>query len=120
VLAINRNNTLVVSNDISGSGSVVQEGSGKTIITGNNTYSGGTTINDGILQVGDGGLTGSLGSGNITNYGQLVYNVGTRRVIDNVISGIGSFTQAGNSNSIVILTASNSFSGGTTITNGAH
>ncbi|MGI9134241.1 MAG: hypothetical protein ACR2I0_09925, partial [Rhodoferax sp.] len=34
-------------------------------LTGTNTYSGTTTISSGILYIGDGGTTGTLGSGNV-------------------------------------------------------
>ena len=40
---------------------------GTAILTGTNTYSGTTTISAGTLQIGNGGTTGSLGSGNVTN-----------------------------------------------------
>ena len=47
---------------------VVKNGTNAQIITGENTYTGGTTISAGILQVGiAGGTSGSLGSGPITN-----------------------------------------------------
>ncbi len=49
-------------------------GSGITTLTAANTYSGGTTISAGTLQVGNGGSTGSLGSGSIVNNGTLAYN----------------------------------------------
>ncbi len=36
-------------NDISGSGALIKNGSGNLMLTGNNTYSGGTVINGGVL-----------------------------------------------------------------------
>jgi autotransporter-associated beta strand protein len=41
-------------------------GSGTQILTGNNTYDGATTITAGTLQIGDGGTTGTLGSGAVS------------------------------------------------------
>src|SRR6185437_4469712 len=38
------------SNDIDGSGGLILSGLGTLVLTGNNTYTGGITINDGTLQ----------------------------------------------------------------------
>ena len=44
-------------------------------LTGNNLYAGTTTINAaGTLQVGNGGTTGSLGSGSVTNNATLAFD----------------------------------------------
>src|SRR6185312_8341787 len=51
-LVFNRNNTIAVANDISGSGSLTQDGTGILLLSGTNTYSGATTINAGILKGG--------------------------------------------------------------------
>ena len=58
VLAFNRSDTgLVFANTISGSGAVVQLGTGVTTLTGTNSYSGGTTISGGTLSIaGDANL----------------------------------------------------------------
>ena len=48
---------------------------GKLIISANNTYTGGTTIARGTLQVGNGGSAGSLGTGAIVDNGTLAYNL---------------------------------------------
>jgi fibronectin-binding autotransporter adhesin len=39
---------------------------GTWILSGNNTYSGNTTINSGVLRIGAGGTSGTLGSGNVS------------------------------------------------------
>lgn len=67
--------TSTFSNDIGGSGGLILSGPGTLVLAGNNTYSGGTTINAGTLQatttlpgnatVNSGGtLSGILGVGN--------------------------------------------------------
>src|SRR5690606_1826095 len=102
---------------ISGSGIFRQLGSGTTVLTGNNTYSGTTTISAGTLQVGNGGTTGTLGTGNVTNNGELVFNRTDAMTVANTVSGSGSLTQAGVGTTI--LTRNNSYAGGTTISAGS-
>ena len=76
VLVFNRSDAgLVVPGAISGSGSVLQVGSGMTTLTNNNSYTGTTTISSGTLQLGNGGGSGSLGSGNVVDNGTLTYNL---------------------------------------------
>src|SRR5690242_9710851 len=55
---------------ITGAGSLQQNGSGSLGLVGDNTYTGGTTINGGILFVGAGGSTGSI-VGDVVNNGIL-------------------------------------------------
>ena len=49
-----------VAGTVSGSGSLVQAGPGTTTLTADNSYSGGTTISQGTLQIGNGGTSGSI------------------------------------------------------------
>jgi fibronectin-binding autotransporter adhesin len=100
----------------SGSGSLNKLGAGTLIIITNNAYTGGTTINGGILQVGDGSTSGALGPGSITDNGTLVYNRGDDMAITNSISGSGVLVQAG-TNTLSINTPQ-SYMGGTIVNNG--
>lgn len=115
-LGFNRSNTLIVANTIGGTGSVTQAGTGTTVLTANNTYSGGTLIQHGALQVGLGGPTGSLGSGNIVNDSILAWNRSDAVTVSNNISGSGSFTKMGTNT--LTLTGTNSWTGSTTIVGG--
>ena len=45
-------------------------GRGKIVLTGSNSYTGGTTISAGTLQVGNGGTSGSI-VGDVVNQGNL-------------------------------------------------
>lgn len=68
LLSFNRTNDYVFAGAISGGGSVVQSGSGTTILTGSNSYSGGTVIRAGVLQVAADGNLGAQGTA-ITFFG---------------------------------------------------
>ncbi len=59
------NNTFTQTGVISGDGNLSKSGAGSLIVTGTNTYLGATTINSGILQVGNNGTTGTLGAGQV-------------------------------------------------------
>ena len=50
-LAFNRSDTYTYGGTISGTGSATQQGNGTTILTANNTYTGGTTVDAGSLYV---------------------------------------------------------------------
>lgn len=93
-----------------------QTGTGTTILTGNNTYSGGTVIRAGTLQIGDGGTTGTLGRGSVENNAALVFNRSDTLTLSNPISGSGEVRQIGAGTTI--LTGKNSYSGTTTISAG--
>ena len=71
-------------------------GAGTLILTATNTYTGGTTVNSGsTLQVGNGGATGQLGTGAVSNTGALVFNRSAALTVANAIGGTGNLTQAG-------------------------
>ena len=116
-LAFNLTTTPTVSAAISGSGGLSQLGSGTTVLTGNNSYGGTTTISAGTLQVGNGGSTGSLGtSSSIVNNSALVVNLSSTTTISGVISGSGTLTQSGSGTTI--LTGTNTYKGATNISGG--
>ncbi|MET8524061.1 autotransporter outer membrane beta-barrel domain-containing protein, partial [Nocardioides sp. NPDC004968] len=100
---------------ISGSGAFQQNGTGTTIFTAANTYTGGTTISAGTLQLGNGGETGSI-VGDVTNNGIFAINRSNAFSFGGVISGSGAFQQ--NGTGTTIFTAANTYTGGTTISAG--
>ncbi len=110
-------NTLAaVIGDNGGSTSLTKSGAGTWVLTGTNTYTGTTTISAGVLQIGSGSTTGSLGSGAVTDNGSLVINRSDAVTIANTISGSGTLTQAGAGTTT--LTGANTYSGSTTINAG--
>ncbi|TRZ67405.1 MAG: hypothetical protein D4R98_04230, partial [Comamonadaceae bacterium] len=115
----NTSGTSTVASTISGLGTVTENGAGGTgVLTANNTYSGITTVTAGTLQIGNGGATGTLGSGSVTNNAALVLNrdASSDLTVSAVISGTGTLTQAGVGKSI--LTGANTYTGATTVNAG--
>ena len=106
-----------VISEINGSQNLSKVGSATVILTGSDTYSGGTTITGGTLQIGNGGATGILGSGNVTDNASLVFKRGDTMTVSNNVAGTGAVWQSGSGS--LILTGSNTYSGGTTIASGS-
>jgi outer membrane autotransporter protein len=95
---------------ISGDGALTKEGASALILTGANTYAGGTTISAGTLQIGDGGTSGSL-SGDVLNNAALVFDRSDAYGFSGGLSGAGSMTFRGGGTAL--LGSSGAFSGGT-------
>ena len=114
---------MIVANSISGTGGVYHAGSGTLILTGNNTYSGTTTIaGDATLQVGNGGTSGTLGTGAVTggndeDNATLAFNRSDTVTIDKSISGYIDLIQQGTGT--LVYTGNNSCSGGTRVNSGS-
>lgn len=85
---------------ISGSCALTKSSSGKVIIANNNSYTGGTVLLQGTLELGNGGTTGSLGAGEIVNQATLVFHRSDALTINNVMSGAGTLMQDGSGSTI--------------------
>ena len=110
-----------LSGVISGAGSLTLSGIGETILTGTNTYAGGTIVTGGILQLGNLSTTASIVgaiqvlNGSSPSSGQL----NTFNIVNANTSGITSITNTGNG---VVDSADTTFhnattAGSSTITN---
>ncbi|WP_193788418.1 fibronectin-binding autotransporter adhesin ShdA [Salmonella enterica] len=98
-----------LDNNVTGEGQIVKSGSDELIVTGDNTYSGGTTIG-GTLTADH---ADSLGTGAVANSGVLQVGEGE---LENTLSGSGSLVKTGTGE--LTLSGDNSYSGDTTIADG--
>jgi autotransporter-associated beta strand protein len=117
ILEFNATNNFTYAYDVSGDGSVVQKGSGQTTtLTGDNSYSGTTTILAGTLRIGNGGTSGTLGSGAIANSGTLVFDRSDGLTLNGAYSGTGALGLMGGGT--YTLTTTDGATGGITIAPG--
>ncbi len=117
----NANNTMGLISDLapgaaSGTAKVnlIKANTSTWTLTANNSFTGTTTINAGVLQLGNGGTNGSLSPSSVlTNNGTLAFNrsntITQGTDFASVISGAGSLRKSGTGN--LILNAEN-LSGG--------
>ena len=102
---------------IIGSTTLVKSNTGVVAITADNSFSGGTLIVGGTVQIGDGSLSsGSLGSGNVTNNATLIYNRPDNLTNVNLIVGTGTVVKSA-ANTLTIA-GNNTYAGGTVVSNG--
>jgi fibronectin-binding autotransporter adhesin len=96
---------------------LTKSGTGTLILTSPETYTGGTSIQAGSLQI-----TSSLITGNVIDNGTLTFAQTTNGSFAGNISGTGTVVKtnagtAGNTG-VLLLTGNNSYSGGTTVSEG--
>ncbi|WP_156412206.1 autotransporter domain-containing protein, partial [Bosea sp. Root483D1] len=136
-LTFNQSSAVTVGNVISGGGSVTKDGAGTVTLTGANTYTGGTTLNQGTLSISSNGNLGNA-SGGLTFGGASILQVtssfttartttlnangtvevtaGQNFTMGGAIFGAGGLAKTGSGT--LILTGTNFFTGGTTISEG--
>lgn len=145
ILVFNRSDEKLFDKSISGAGSVIQRGPGTTTFAGNNSYSGGLTVENGVAKAGVadvafglgrvaiksgatldladfdttiGGLAGEeSGDGNITlGSGALTLNQDFDSQFSGIISGTGDLIK--NDSGKLTLYGANTYSGTTSVTGG--
>jgi autotransporter-associated beta strand protein len=109
--------TNVMANDISGNGGLVSS-SGETRFTGAVTTTGGLTVSNSTVRIGNGGTTGSYSGGTVLSdvAAQLAVDRSDAYTHGGAISGSGSLIKYGSGT--LTLTSLNSYSGGTFLNGG--
>ena len=116
-LVFNHADTLTYAGAISGSGQVTEQGGGMLILSGNNTYTGVTTVNASTLQVGSGGSGEGLASSiTMSNNATVAFNHADALSYGGTIGGNGQLIKLGTGN--LDLVGSGTYSGPTTISAG--
>lgn len=133
-LVISRSGLVTLANDISGAGSLTTFGSVTVVLSGNNVYSGTTSLLKGVLQIDTNGRLGNstlLINGGTMRYGAAFndlrgFRIGTGGAtvdtdgfgafLANSITGTGALTKLGQG--LLTLTGSNSYVGVATISSG--
>lgn len=100
-LVYNRSDDIIVSNAISGTGSLTQAGAGALLINSNQSYTGATVVNAGTLDVTGGSIASS--SGVTVNTGG-TYNVGSSQTIKSLTVNDGGLTRLAAGSPLKILT----------------
>ena len=112
---VDANNNFSVAQALSGNGSLAKLGAGTLTLLGNNSYTGGTTISGGTLQLGNGNVDGTI-VGDVVDNGSFVINNQNDTALSGAISGSGSLTQAGSGT--LTLSGNNTYTGDTNFNNG--
>ncbi|MES2605048.1 MAG: autotransporter-associated beta strand repeat-containing protein, partial [Pseudomonadota bacterium] len=105
-------NTVTLASAITGTGALTKMSNVTLTLTGTNSFTGATIISAGVLQLGNGGTTGSV-AGVIVNNAELGIRRSDNVILDNAISGTGLIMHLGAGK--LTLAGTNSYTGGTSI-----
>ena len=105
--------SVTISAPLTGATRLVKDDLGTLILTGASNYSGGTTINAGTLQLGNGGTTGTV-TGDIVDNGTLAFSRSDAVTFAAAISGTGLVRQIGG-NMLTFSGDSSAFAGETRV-----
>ncbi len=91
ILSFARSDDTSFGGAISGTGSVRQEGSGTLTLSGNNSYTGGTTVNGGTVRVASDANLGNASGDLLLNNGTLQTTASLASARNTIITGSGTF-----------------------------
>ena len=117
VIADEQNYTFAGSGYLSGGTTLFKTGNAQLTLNTTNTFTGGITINDGVLQVGDGVSFGGGIAGNVTNNSALVFATPGVLNTSASISGSGTLTETGPGS--LTLSGTQTYTGPTAINAGS-
>ena len=110
--------SVTVASVLTGNTGLTKAGAGTVVLAGDNTFTGGTQINAGAVQLGNGGTAGTIVGGvTIGSGATLAVNRSDALTLAGNLTGAGVLSKAGAGT--LTLSGSNDFSGGTTVTSGA-
>ena len=105
--------TLSGSGKISGGAGLAYGSTGTLIVLTTNDYTGTTAINSGTVQVGNGTTAdGGIATGEIDNYGALIFNSASSQNVPGIITGTGTITKRGPG--VTLLAGANTFTAAVT------
>ena len=117
-LTLIRGDRMSLSANISGGGELLQAGSGTVVLSGNVAHSGGTRVEAGTLQIGDGGSRGTLaGDVSLASGTHLDVDRNDTFVLSAHVGGDGALRQVGSGTTV--LDGDHTYTGGTFIAAGA-
>lgn len=117
VIADNQDYTFAGSGYLSSGTALFKTGAGRLMLDTANTFTGGTLINEGVVQIGDGvAFNGGL-SGNVTNNDTLIY--ATPGTLASSVSIAGSGTVAKTGAGALTLSGAESYTGTTAVAGGS-
>ena len=129
--------SLTLSGTVSGAASLMKEGAGTLVLSGNNAYAGGTFVRGGVLQVASDTSLGAASGGLVLDeatlrttadmisaravelagtHGTIETLGGTSLTLSGTVSGAGSLEKEGAGT--LILSGNNSYAGGTLVRGG--
>jgi autotransporter-associated beta strand protein len=91
---------------LNGGQALVKTGAGTLVLDGSSGHVAGITIDAGVLQVGAGGSTGTLGASDVANAGTLAFDRTGTLVVSGAIIGTGDLRKDG-AGTVVLTGASN-------------
>ncbi len=112
VLTVSGDGATTINGAIGDAGSLIKNGVGILTLAGGNSYSGGTTVNDGTLKGNASGIQGA-----ITNNAAVMFDMSASGTYAGAMGGSGALIKTGAGS--LTLSGSNSYEGETHVTQGA-